>query len=159
MIEEPKNALEEIYSDQSFIMILAGAIIWLLGYYVGPLGGLFLATGFVLVCFYAIVASLRRPAAQAWPWLLLGGLMQIIGYYTTHLVPILPYALIVSGGIMIIYFAIPLALQRGELPVITRLQKFIESQMHDKKKEDTEGQEDKEVEEPEEKEPESAEDE
>ena len=41
MIDEPKNALNEIASDPNFLMILAGAIIWYIGYYVLFFGGLF----------------------------------------------------------------------------------------------------------------------
>lgn len=141
MIEEPKNILEELSSDQNFLMILAGAIIWYLGYYVEMLSGLFFATGFVLVVFYTANLSLRRPVSQAWPGLLLGGLMQLLGYYSMRYILFLPPALIVAGGVTIVYFAFPLALQRGELPVITRLQKLIESKMQERKKEDSEARE------------------
>jgi threonine/homoserine/homoserine lactone efflux protein len=61
--------------------------------------------------------------------------MQILGYYLEH-IPILPHALVVAGGVTIVYFAFSLALQRGELPVIARLQKLIESKMHEKTKQD-----------------------
>jgi hypothetical protein len=142
MIEEPKTVLEELSSDQNFLMILAGAIIWYLGYYVEMLSGLFAATGFVLVVFYTANLSLRRPVSQAWPGLLLGGLMQLLGYYSSLLhILFLPPALIVAGGVTIVYFAFPLALQRGELPVITRLQKLIESKMQERKKEGSEAKE------------------
>ncbi|MGY5880154.1 MAG: hypothetical protein RTV31_07885 [Candidatus Thorarchaeota archaeon] len=130
MIEEPKNAFEEIASDPNFLMILVGAIIWFIGYYAGLLQPLFVPTGFVLTCFYATLTSLKRPVAKAWPGLLLGGLLQIIGYYVA-LIPFIGLLVspvfIVLGGVLIVYFVIPLALQRGELPVITRLQKLIES--------------------------------
>jgi hypothetical protein len=129
MIEEPKNAFEAITTDPNFLMILAGAIIWLVGYYAGLLSPLFLSTGFVLVCFSAAITSLSRPVAQAWPGLLLGGLIQIIGY-SLAFVPILNLLsplLVVTGGVVIVFFALPLAVQRGELPVLTRLQKLIES--------------------------------
>lgn len=137
MIEEPKNALEEIASDPNFLMILAGAVIWFIGYYAGIFSPLFLSTGFVLVCFSAAITSLSRPVALAWPGLLVGGLFQIIGYYLLVIPligPLLSPFLVVPGGVMIVYFAIPLAIQRGELPVLTQLQKLIES----KKKEEIE---------------------
>ncbi len=133
MIDEPKNALNEIASDPNFLMILAGAIIWYVGYYVLFFGGILLTIGFVLVCFSAALTSLSRPVALAWPGLLLGGLLQIVGYFI-FFIPFISPALIVIGGVAIVYFAIPLALQRGELPVITHLQKLIESKM---KKEET----------------------
>ncbi|MCK5390355.1 MAG: hypothetical protein KAJ36_07685, partial [Candidatus Thorarchaeota archaeon] len=65
-MEEPKNALREIASDPNFLMILAGAIIWYFGYYVLFFGGIFLTTGFILVCFSAALTSLSRPVALAW---------------------------------------------------------------------------------------------
>jgi len=135
MIDEPKNALNEIASDPNFLMILAGAIIWYVGYYVLFFGGILLTTGFVLVCFSAALTSLSRPVALAWPGLLLGALLQIIGYLI-FFIPFLSPALIVIGGVAIVYFAIPLALQRGELPVITHLQKLVESKMKKEEIED-----------------------
>ncbi|MHA1862778.1 MAG: hypothetical protein ACTSWA_03335, partial [Candidatus Thorarchaeota archaeon] len=81
MIEEPKNAFNEIASDPNFLMILAGAFIWFLGFYIPFISPLFLSTGFVLVCFSAAITSLKRPVALAWPGLLIGGLLQIVGYY------------------------------------------------------------------------------
>ncbi len=141
MIEEPKSAFEQIASDQNFLMILAGAIIWFVGSYVGIFQPLFVSTGFVLVCFYTTLTSLTRPVAKAWPGLLLGGLFQIIGYYLLF-IPFIGWALgpilIVPGGVMIVFFAIPLALQQGELPVITRLQKLIESKRKEEEIEDIE---------------------
>ncbi|MGY5859854.1 MAG: hypothetical protein RTU63_10830 [Candidatus Thorarchaeota archaeon] len=143
MIEEPKNAFEEIVSDANFLMILAGAVIWFIGYFAGLLYPLFLSTGFVLVCFSAAVTSLSRPVARAWPGLLLGGLFQIIGYYLAF-IPLIgstlsPF-LVVPGGVLIIYFAIPLALQRGELPAITHLQKLIESKKKEEEIKDIEAE-------------------
>jgi hypothetical protein len=140
MIEEPKNALEEIAADPNFLMILAGAVIWFAGYYMGILSPLFVSTGFVLVCFSAALTSLKRPVALAWPGLLLGGLFQIVGYYLSWIIIIGP-GLIVIGGVMIVYFAIPLALQRGELPVLTRLQKLIESKKDEEEIVDAETEE------------------
>jgi len=128
VIDEPKKALNAIAKDPNFLMILAGAIIWYLGYYVLFFGGIFYTTGFVLVCFSAALTSLSRPVALAWPGLLLGALLQIIGY-SILFIPFIAPALIVIGGVAIVYFAIPLALQRGELPVITHLQKLVESKM------------------------------
>jgi len=144
MIEEPKNAFKEITSDANFLMILAGAIIWLIGYYAGLFNPLFRSTGFVLVCFYAALTALKRPVALAWPGLLLGGLLQILGYYLAFfpiIGPLLSPLLVVPGGVLIVFFAIPLALQRGELPVITRLQKLIESKKAEEEIEDIEAEE------------------
>ncbi|MDH4212581.1 MAG: hypothetical protein OEV85_01570 [Candidatus Thorarchaeota archaeon] len=138
MIEARENGSKSIVLDMNFLMMLVGALIWLLGYYLEFLNGLFRSTGFVLVCFYAAITSLKRPATLAWPGLLFGGLMQIIGYYIIYVpvISVLSPPLIVIGGVIIVYFAIPLALQRGELPVMTRLQKLIDSKMHERAKEE-----------------------
>ena len=45
-----------------------------------------------------------------------------------------------TGGVIIIYFAIPLALQRGELPVLTRLQKLLESKQEKEEIKDVEAE-------------------
>jgi len=135
MIEEPRNVFEQIKQDPNFIMILAGAIIWYLGYYIGILGGLFLSTGFVLVCFSAALNAIRRAIDIAWPGLLIGGLIQVVGYYLAW-IPFLGDALVVIGGVAIMYFAIPLAIQRGELPILTQIQKVIEAQKKSAKKEE-----------------------
>lgn len=145
MIEEPRNAFEEIASDPNFLLILVGAVIWFIGYFAGLLSPLFFSTGFALVCFSAALTSLSRPVATAWPGMLLGGLLQVIGYYLSSiwwlpLVPFIGYALIVAGGVIIVYFAIPLALQRGELPVLTRLQKLLESKQEKEEIKDVEAE-------------------
>jgi len=142
MIEEPKNAFEEIASDPNFLLILVGGVIWFIGFYAGFLGPLFASTGFALVCFSAALTSLSRPVASAWPGMLLGGLLQVIGYFFWWIfrIFILGPALIVTGGVIIVYFAIPLALQRGELPVLTRLQKLLESKREKEKVKDVEAE-------------------
>jgi hypothetical protein len=140
MIEEPKNLLDEISSDPNFLMILAGAVIWFIGAYMGLLSPLFLSTGFVLVCFSAALTSLKRPVTNAWPGLLLGGLFQIVGYYLGW-IPFLGNGLVIIGAVVIVYFAIPLALQRGELPVLTKLQKLIESKKKEEEVKDIEAEE------------------
>jgi hypothetical protein len=148
MIEEPTNAFRDIASDQNFLFILAGAFIWWGGLYLGILSPLFLSTGFVIVCFYATLTALKRPVAKAWPGLLLGGLLQIVGYSLAYipLIGQIIYSifgplLIVAGGVLIIYFTIPLALLEGELPVIKQLQKLIESKMKKEEIEDIEAEE------------------
>lgn len=133
MIEEPMNLLEQISKDPNYLMILAGAIIWFLGYYVIIIGGLFISTGFVLVCFATALNSVKRAVDAAWPGLLLGGLIEVIGLYLKNF-PYIGNILIVVGGVVIMYFTIPLAIQRGELPIITQLQKMIDAQKKSSKK-------------------------
>ncbi len=133
MIEEPLSAFEQIKRDPNFLMILSGAIIWFVGYYAGFLKGLLIPTGFVLVCFAAALNSVRRAIDIAWPGLLFGGLIQVLGYYLKW-VPFLGNLLIVLGGVLLMYFTIPLAIQKGELPVLTQIQKLIEKKQKSKDK-------------------------
>ena len=139
MVEELTTPFEEMASDKNILMILAGAVIWFIGYYALFIGPLFVTTGFALVCFSASLTSLSRPVASAWPGMLLGGLIQLVGYYLAWIF-ILGPALIVTGGVMIVYFAIPMALQRGELPVLTRLQKLVESKKEKEEVKDVEAE-------------------
>lgn len=136
MIEEPKNVLEQIRSDPNFLMIFVGAVIWFIGFYISILGGLFLTAGFVLVSFATALNALKRAIEVAWPGLLLGGLMHVIGLYLNQIpwLPLIGNILIVCGSVAILYFAIPLAIQKGELPILTQLQKVLESQKKPRKK-------------------------
>jgi hypothetical protein len=137
MLDEPKNAIDQFTSDPSFLMMLAGAAIWFMGYYLWVLEPLFVTTGFALVCFACATNALKRPVGTAWPGMLLGGLVMIIGNYLLY-VPwwgyVLGRLLYVAGAVMVIFFALPLALQRGELPVLTELQKFWDKQSAERKK-------------------------
>jgi len=135
MIEEPKSAFEQVTNDPNFLMILIGAIIWYVGFYTPFIGGLLISTGFVLVCFAAALNAVRRAVDIAWRGLLLGGLIQVIGYYLGW-VPFLGTLLIVVGGVLIMYFAIPLAIQKGELPILTQIQKVIDDRKKSEKKKD-----------------------
>lgn len=133
MIEDPKSPFDEITSDPSFLMILAGAAIWYIGYYIWFIGPLFVTAGFALVCFACAITALKRPVATAWPGMLLGGLVMIIGMYLSFLL-FIGSLLYVVGAVMVIFFAIPLAVQRGELPVLTEIQKFWDKQSDARKK-------------------------
>lgn len=57
----------------------------------------------------------------------------VIGDYLSWVFIVGPI-MYIAGAVMVIFFALPLALQRGELPVLTELQKFIEKQSEGKKK-------------------------
>ncbi len=147
MIEEPISMFEQIKNDPNYLMILAGAIIWYIGFYAGFLEGILVSTGFVLVCFAAALNAIRRAIDIAWPGLLIGGLIQVLGYYFEWF-PFIGNLLIVVGGVLIIYFAIPLAIQKGELPILTQIQKIIEAQkksLKKKKKDESESELDESV--------------
>lgn len=107
-------------------MITIGAIIWLIGLYpILLIGPLFAVVGFAMTASAVAISSLQRPTNNAIAGLLLGGIIQLIGYYLT-IIPIInfiiAFPMIVIGGVMILYFAIPLAIQTGKVPFIEEIQ-------------------------------------
>ncbi len=110
-------------------MILIGALLWLAGLYPIPLVAPFLLTiGFGVVCTSAAITSLQRPTENAAFGLLLGGIIQVIGYYLLY-IPLIGWLIapfpIVLGSVLIIYFAIPLAIKTGKVPFVEEIQKKI----------------------------------
>ncbi len=80
--------------------------------FVMGLGFLFMTGGFVLTCFGVAVSADRRSIANARLRLFMGVVFHIIGLMSMW-VPLLGISLYVVGRVMILYYAIPLALQEG----------------------------------------------
>lgn len=139
--------IEEIRSDPNFIWVLLGGVLWLLGFFTPIIGPLMTTTGFALVCLASSVSALNRPIKNAWPALLAGGIIHLVGQYLVW-IPLIGWVLapffIVFGSVMIIFFAIPLALQRGEVPVVKDLQKRFETKEEKEKPAATETEADSE---------------
>ncbi|MFQ5833125.1 MAG: hypothetical protein ACE5H4_10510 [Candidatus Thorarchaeota archaeon] len=129
-----ENALGELASDPNFILIVVGALVWLLGFYTGPFGPLFETGGFVLTCLATAATALKRPIANAWPGLILGALLFLVGASIgwVPLVGILAPMLVVFGGVLILFFAIPIAIQTGGVPLLRSFQKLWESRVQKK---------------------------
>ncbi|MHA1936198.1 MAG: hypothetical protein ACW97A_13050 [Candidatus Thorarchaeota archaeon] len=139
---------DEIRGDPNFIWILLGGLLWLLGTYAWLLAPPMITAGFALTCSASAVTAQKRSIANAWPAMLAGGIIYMIGLYIAILVPIIggliaPF-FTVPGGVMIIFFAIPLALQRGEVPVVKDLQERFDSKDEKEKPEATETEADSE---------------
>ncbi len=118
-------------------MILIGALIWLAGSYnILFLAPLLLPIGLGLVCTAAAITSLQRPTENAVFGLLLGGLLQVVGYILGGilLVSLIAPFFIVSGAVLIIFFAIPLAIQSGKVPFVEEMQKTIKAQRDKREK-------------------------
>ncbi len=130
MSDNRLEVFEQVISSQNILMIVIGAIIWYLGYYVPFIGPFFTVSGFGLICILTVQSAMTRPVNVAFPGLLLGGLIQIIGYYMLF-IPIVGWVLgpglIVFGGILIIFYGSSLALQRADIPIVRDLEGFIES--------------------------------
>lgn len=118
-------------------MILIGALIWLAGLYdILLLAPLLLPIGLGLVCTAAAITSLQRPTENAVFGLLLGGLLQVVGYLLARifLITLIAPLFIVSGAVLIIFFAIPLAIQSGKVPFIEEMQRTIKTQREKREK-------------------------
>lgn len=129
--------IEQVTSAPNFLMIVIGAVIWLVGLYTPVLliiGPLIVVCGFGLTLITTVQAAMTKPVTSAFPGLLLGGLIQVIGYYIIWipLVGILRPFFIVAGGVLIIFYGSSLALQRADIPIVKDIEGFIDSK---KKKE------------------------
>ncbi|MHA1576158.1 MAG: hypothetical protein ACTSU3_02240 [Candidatus Thorarchaeota archaeon] len=119
------SPITQIKQDPNIFLITIGAIIWLLGSYIPFVGPFFTVVGFGMTASAVAVSSLKRPTSNAIGGLLLGGIVQLVGYYLS-IIPlinlIIAFPMIVLGGVMILYFAIPLAIQTGKVPFIEEIQ-------------------------------------
>ena len=84
--------------------------------FVMGIGFIFMTVGFVLTCFGAAASAGRRSIANARLGLILGIVFSIIGLMSMW-VPLLGISLYVLGRVMILFYAIPLALQEGFSPL------------------------------------------
>jgi len=124
------SPINEIKQDPNIFLITIGAILWLLGSYIPFIGPFFTVIGFAMTASAVAISSLQRPTNNAIAGLLLGGIIQLIGYYLT-LIPIINLIsppMIVLGGVMVLYFAIPLAIQTGKVPFIEEIQAQIKKE-------------------------------
>ncbi|MHA3963465.1 MAG: hypothetical protein AM325_007985 [Candidatus Thorarchaeota archaeon SMTZ1-45] len=136
MDDKPLEVFEQLTTSQNIVMILIGAIIWYLGFFIQFIGVFFTVVGFGLTCILTVQSAMTKPVNIAFPGLLIGGLIQVLGYYI-FLVPVVGWfigpAMIVFGGILILFYGSSLALQRADIPIVKDLEDFIES----KKKRET----------------------
>ena len=73
---------------------------------------------------------MTKPVTSAFPGLLLGGLIQVVGYYisqVTFVGKVIGGGIVVFGGIMILFYGSSLALQRADIPIVKDLEGFIDS--------------------------------
>ncbi|MGY5855241.1 MAG: hypothetical protein RTS72_01490 [Candidatus Thorarchaeota archaeon] len=135
MSDTPKEVIGQVISSQNFVMIVIGAVFWLLGFFVPFIGPLFTVAGFGLTTIATIQAAMTKPVTSALPGLLLGGLIQLIGYYLGWVILvgwILSPLFIVAGGVLVLFYGASLALQRADIPIVKDIEGFIDSR---KKKE------------------------
>jgi hypothetical protein len=136
MSDTPFEVIEQVTSSQNFLMIVIGAVIWILGSFIPFIGFLFTISGFGLTTIATVQAAMTKPVTSAFPGLLLGGLIQVIGYLVL-LIPIsglfiFPF-LNIPGAVLILFYGSSLALQRADIPIVKDIERFIDSR---KKKEE-----------------------
>lgn len=138
MSDKPFVVIEQVISSQNFLMMVIGAAVWLLGLYTPTIfliGPLIRVCGFGLTVIATVQAAMTKPVTSAFPGLLIGGAIQVIGYYVGW-IPLVGFfigpPLVVIGGVLILFYGSSLALQRADIPIVKDLEDFIESR---KKKE------------------------
>ncbi len=104
--------LNEVRKDPYFLLIFLGAAIWYVGLLFGIFGYLGITLGFTLTCFATTAYALKRPTDLAWPGVLVGAIVHFIGLWALTLIPIIGPAVYVLGHVLLLFFAVPLALRR-----------------------------------------------
>ncbi|MFW9807489.1 MAG: hypothetical protein ACFFFK_12240 [Candidatus Thorarchaeota archaeon] len=135
MSDTPMEVIQQVVTSPNFLMIVIGAILWIIAPFIWVIGFLFSIAGFGLTTVATFQAAMTRPVTSALPGFLFGGLLRVIGYLLIF-VPILGIFLAplvnVSGNVLILFYGASLALQRIDIPIVKDLEDFIESR---KKKE------------------------
>ena len=141
MSDKPLEMIEQVTSSPNFLLIVIGAVIWILGMYIPFIGFLLTVSGFGLTTIATVQAAMTKPVTSAFPGLLLGGLIQVIGYLIL-LIPlagllIFPF-LNIPGAVLILFYGSSLALQRADIPIVKDIEGFIDSRKKKEEKEETE---------------------
>lgn len=135
MSDMPSEVIGQVISSQNFLMIVIGAVIWILGSFIPFIGFLFTISGFGLTTIATVQAAMTKPVTSAFPGLLLGGLVQVIAYLILFIpiagLIIFPF-LNIPGAVLILFYGSSLALQRADIPIVKDIEGFIDSR---KKKE------------------------
>jgi uncharacterized protein YacL len=134
-LSDQREVFEQIISSPNFLLILVGAIIWLIAPFTLLLAPLVSAAGFALTIIATAQAAMSRPISSALPGLLIGGLIYVIGPFIA-LIPIIGWIigpmLNVAGSVMLLFYGFSIALQRIDIPVVKNLEDFLEAQQRKK---------------------------
>ncbi|MHA2020477.1 MAG: hypothetical protein ACW96N_02100 [Candidatus Thorarchaeota archaeon] len=134
-----ETGFDNVVRDPNFLMIVLGAIVWFLGSYAPFIGPFLVVGGFVLTIFATASTAAVRPTTGAWPGLLIGSLLYLIGLYLPWiLLGFLSPFFLIPGAVLVLFFAIPLALQYGNAPLMTTMQEEWESRSQKKSSESQE---------------------
>ena len=104
--------LNEIRADPYFFLILLGAVVWYIGLLIPFLGTPAVTLGFTLTCFATTAYALKRPTELALPGVIVGIIIHFIGLWAIGIIPIIGPGVYVLGHVLILFFAVPLAIRR-----------------------------------------------
>ena len=107
-----ETPVDPVRSNSGFLVISLGAIMQIVFFYVMELGFLFMTGGFVLTCFGVAESADRRSIANVRLGIILGVILTISGIFSKQ-VPLLGVSLFMIGKVMILFYAIPLAVARN----------------------------------------------
>jgi hypothetical protein len=134
---------DDVARDPNFLIILLGGAIWLIGLYIPLIGPLFVTAGFVVTVIATTSTASIRPANGAWLGLMIGALVYLVGLYLpwVPLLGLLAPLVLVPGAVLILFFAIPIALRYNNAPLMDTFQnewaKRSESRTSKSEEEDT----------------------
>ncbi|MFW9846436.1 MAG: hypothetical protein ACFFD6_06800 [Candidatus Thorarchaeota archaeon] len=115
---------DDVTRDPNFLAIVLGAAIWLVGPYIPLIGPFFVTGGFVITVFATASTAAIRPTKGAWQGLIVGALIYLVGVYISGIPIVAVFAnfIIVPGAVLILFFAIPIALAYGNAPLMKTVQ-------------------------------------
>jgi hypothetical protein len=115
---------DDVARDPNFLIILLGAVLWILGVYIPLIGPLFITAGFVLTVLAAASTASVRPEKGNWLGLMIGALIYLVGLYLpwVPLLGLLAPLVRIPGAVLILFFAIPIALRYGNAPLMDTFQ-------------------------------------
>ena len=129
--QKDSSPVGDMMKDPNIGLIGTGALVWILSYFVPFIGPLLATGGFALVCLASAVTALKRPIDKAMLGLIIGAILHIVGGYLAGVILvgwILSPLLTVAGGVMIVFFSIPLVVQTGKIPFVEEFQEAIQKQ-------------------------------
>lgn len=130
-LSDQREVFEQIWTSPNFLLILVGAVIWLIAPLTLLLAPLVSACGFALTIIATAQAAMSRPISAALPGLLIGGLIYVIAPFTL-LIPlaglVIAPVLSIIGNVMLLFYGFSIALQRIDIPIVKNLEDFLEAQ-------------------------------
>ncbi|MBD3407060.1 MAG: hypothetical protein GF411_13155 [Candidatus Lokiarchaeota archaeon] len=117
--EDFKDAISSFTSDSNFYIILVGVAVWIVGPFVPFIDFLVTLGGFMLTAYAVTATSFKRPLTTAWPGVIIGILLYIVGWIFSWfpLIVLLTSPFQKVGMTLILFFIIPIAVQQGNVPI------------------------------------------